>query len=287
MHRAVLAFLLVCPLLAGEAQAGPSRVVSLNLCADQLVLRLLSRERIASLTWLARDPFSSTMAQAATGIPANSGGAEEVAGFRPDLVVAGVYTTRTTVGFLRRAGQPVLELGVPDTFDQARGQITELAGALGVSERGREVVAEMTRRLDAVAAVPEASRLRAVILGPYGFAVGPGSVLDEVITRAGFVNLAAGVGTPGAGQISLETALLARPDVIILDADPERGPALAAEIARHPILRKLHDRIAVVSLPSRLWTCAGPQLADAVELLDRERARISAARARVEPDHAF
>lgn len=287
MLRLAVAVILAAAPLMGGASAAPARVVSLNLCADQLVLRLLPPERIASVTWLARDPFSSTTAEAASGIPANGGGAEEVAGFRPDLVVAGVYTTRTTVNFLRRSGQEVMELGVPDSFDAARAEITRLAAALGVPERGREVVAEMDRRLAAVPPVPAARRLRAIILGPYGFAVTPGSILDEVITRAGFVNLAGEIATGGAGQVSLEAALLARPDVLILDADPRRGPALASQIATHPLLRKLRRQVAVVSLPSRLWTCAGPQLADAVEALSREAARIAAARTSTRPADAF
>ena len=89
--------------LAGAMASGlaaterPARIVSLNMCTDELVLRLADPARIASVTWLSQDPRNANMAEAARRIPANHGLAEEALGFRPDLVVAGAYTTRATV----------------------------------------------------------------------------------------------------------------------------------------------------------------------------------------------
>ena len=240
-------------------------MVSLNLCADQLVLRLVPKERIASVTWLAQDPHSSTMAEEARGIPTNQGLAEEVLKFDPDLVIAGVYTTRNAVDFLKRAGRPVLDLGVPETLDQARAQIVEVATALGVPERGEAIVAEMDKRLAAIK--PPAVRPKAIMLGPNGFTARRGSIFDEIITRAGLTNLAAELGVPNESQIPLETAIMAGADLLIIDAEERSGPALAKELLSHPAIRQLERRIDVVALPSRLWTCAGPQLADAVDLL--------------------
>ncbi len=51
------------------APGRPSRIVSLNLCADELVLRLADREQIAAVTYLASDPRGSTVAAEATGVP--------------------------------------------------------------------------------------------------------------------------------------------------------------------------------------------------------------------------
>ncbi|NIQ93173.1 MAG: ABC transporter substrate-binding protein, partial [Desulfuromonadales bacterium] len=52
--------------------------VSLNLCADQLVLQLLERRRIASISFVGADPLYSPVAEEAAGIPLNHGQAEEV-----------------------------------------------------------------------------------------------------------------------------------------------------------------------------------------------------------------
>jgi iron complex transport system substrate-binding protein len=268
LRATALLIALALPAFASAGEA-PQRVVSLNLCADQLLVRLLPRERVAGLTWLAADPRSSTVAEEARGLPATGGSAEEVLRLRPGLVVAGRYTTRQTVDVLRRAGQPVIDLDVPGSFADAQAQIRALAEELGVPERGRELAAA----LDSGPPSGEA-QLRALVLGAYGSAAGPGSILDEVLARAGYRNLAAEIA-PNGGDLPLERVLMVRPDVLILDSDP-RGPALASEVLNHPALRKLGRQISVISLPSRLWTCAGPHLAEAVAVLREARPGLKA-----------
>src|ERR1700732_350866 len=85
-------------LAAASAQAGKAKhIVSLNLCADELVLRLADRDNIASVTWLSRDPDNSNVAALAAQVPVNHGLAEEVIALDPDLVVAGLHTGRSAV----------------------------------------------------------------------------------------------------------------------------------------------------------------------------------------------
>jgi hypothetical protein len=80
--------------VAAPAFAKPQRVVSINMCMDELVLRLADRDAIASVTWLSQDPRNANMAEAAKGLPANNGLAEEALSFHPDLVLAGPFTER-------------------------------------------------------------------------------------------------------------------------------------------------------------------------------------------------
>ena len=52
-------------LIAAPAKAAPERIVSLNLCADQMLLALADRGQIAALSHLATDPGISAAAEAA------------------------------------------------------------------------------------------------------------------------------------------------------------------------------------------------------------------------------
>ena len=79
------------------AAAAPARVVSTNLCTDQLAMLLAAPGQLVSVSWLAADPRSSTMAAEAARYPANHGLAEEIFLLSPDLVLAGSYTARTAV----------------------------------------------------------------------------------------------------------------------------------------------------------------------------------------------
>ncbi len=47
------------PQASAQAVEKPRRIVSLNLCTDQLVVLLADREAIASVTFLAADPVRS------------------------------------------------------------------------------------------------------------------------------------------------------------------------------------------------------------------------------------
>src|SRR3982750_1111810 len=109
--------------------AGPAqRIVSLNLCTDELLLRLADPARIASVTWLSRNP-GSNVPDLAARVPINHGLAEQVLSADPDLVLAGPFPPRITIGMLKRATTiPVVEFAPPRNFDEVRRQILDIAG---------------------------------------------------------------------------------------------------------------------------------------------------------------
>jgi iron complex transport system substrate-binding protein len=252
--------------LADDAR--PQRIVSINMCTDELLLRIADHDRIASVTWLSRDGRNANMASAAEEIPANHGLAEEVLSFHPDLVLAGVYTARTTVQLLKRTGIKVVEFGVPQTQEGVRQQIRDVAAAIGETERGESMIAEIDARLAELTTRKHAPPLSAIVLRPNGFTVGKGSLVDDLMRRAGLDNLAAHLGIDNYLQIPLETVALQRADVLILVGEVDNtAPSLATEALHHPVIAKLGERLRVVSLPSRLWTCAGPAVVDAVRLM--------------------
>jgi iron complex transport system substrate-binding protein len=248
---------------AGAAQ----RIVSLNVCTDELLLRLADPAKIASVTWLSRNPSGSNVAGLAEQVPINHGLAEQVVASEPDLVLAGTFTTRVAVGMLKRTAIPVIEFGVPRSFDEARQQIREVAALVQAEEKGRQLIDEIDRRVAAVAGKPRSVRPTAVVLNPNGATVGQGTLADQVMTAAGLINIAAKLRTDNYGTIPLEVVALYEVDILIVSASRDGPPSQATEVLRHPILSKL-ARTRVVVLPGRLWSCSGPGVAEAVERLD-------------------
>ncbi|MFL1877120.1 ABC transporter substrate-binding protein, partial [Hansschlegelia beijingensis] len=94
-----------------------------------------------------------------------------------------------------------------------------------------------------------------------------GSLSDELMRRAGLVNVAAELKLDNYGQLPLETIILAGVDLLIVDGDRAGPPAMATEVLSHPILAGLGDRVRVVKVPPKLWTCYGPSIADAYDIL--------------------
>lgn len=257
--------------------AKPQRVVSLNLCTDQLAVLLLPRERIAALSFLAQDRELSAVADRAAGLPAVHGMAEEILPLQPDLVLAGSFTTRPTVALLKARGIRVLELGLADDFDAIRAQLRQVADALGEQERAEALLAAMDATL-ARAAPADGQRPSALSLAPGGFTAGSGTLSDQVMRAAGLRNYAAARGLAGYGYLPVEMVAADPPD-LLLDK-PEGGgtsPSLANRLLTHPALARSvpPDRRPVV--PGALITCGTPLTADAVTLLAEARAALLAA----------
>jgi iron complex transport system substrate-binding protein len=254
---------------ATDSGQKPRRVVSLNLCVDELLLRLADSRNVASVTWLARDPTNSNVTDLAAEIPVNHGLAEEIIPLNPDLVIAGIYTARPAVALLKRTGTPLVEVGVPKNLAEVRQQIRDIAALIGEREKGESVIAAMDAGLAAVPAAPSSSRPRAIVLNPNGATVGKGTLVDEIMTRAGLTNVAAELAIDNYGQIPLEAVVASGVDVLIVSASRDGPPALATEILRHPVLSALSDRTRVVVMPGRLWNCGGPAVVEAIERLRR------------------
>ena len=265
--------------LASPAVAKPQLVVSLNLCADQLALQLADPGVVKSVTWLAQDPRSGSVAAQAAALPANDGHAEEALAYNPDLVLVGPFADPASIALLKQVGAPVVEVGAPRTLDGVRRQIRDLAATLGEPQRGEAMVADLDARLARVAVDPGGPRLKAVVLRPNGFTVGPGSLVDEILTRAGLDNLAARLDIAADEQVPLEVVALLGADLLILDRDEAGAPSLADAALDHPAIAALARRITIVSLPARLWTCGGPEIAEAVERLATAAAAARARRA--------
>jgi len=259
-------------LVSGAVAAGapappkhPQRIVSINLCTDELALRLARPGTVASVSYLSRRPDTSNVVAEAAATPVNYGLVENVVSFRPDLVLAGLYTTRNTVMLLRVLGVPVVEIDTPPSVDGVRQQIRDAGALLDGTERAEALVQAFDARLPKVNA--DAPRPRAIVVRASGFTTGPGTLLDDILTRAGIDNLAAAGPLAGQAQPPLEAVIQARPDMLILTDEEGEGPALAGEVLVHPALKALAKHVRVVTLPARLWTCSGPGVADAIARL--------------------
>lgn len=260
------AVVIVSPL---STAAKPARVVSLNLCTDQLVLQLASRDRIASMTYLARDSAISYVAEMTDGLHINHGLMEEIIPLKPDLVLAGSYSTRATTALLKRLGVNVMVFKPASSLADAEQMITDVADALGEPARGRILIERLRASQNAVA-TSDTTRPRAVVMRPNGFVTGAGSLVDDILNAAGYANLANEMGIGGFGHVGLERIVVSGPDAMIIA--PGRGaPTLSEANLRHPVLVRAMApgkwSPTLIEVPARLWNCAGPQNADAIQLL--------------------
>src|SRR6202163_3687163 len=127
---------------------GLPRVVSMNVCSDQLLLTLADPEQILGLSRYARDGWQSWAADKARNYPILSGGAEDVLVLKPDIVVASLFDKRSTRELLKAKGLHLAEFAVPRNLDEVKAQIRQMGEIVQHADRATAEIA----RLDAAIA---------------------------------------------------------------------------------------------------------------------------------------
>jgi iron complex transport system substrate-binding protein len=267
-------------MLCGAARSSEStpqrvqRIVSINMCTDQLLLDLAEPAQIAGLSPFARDRKLSWLAVKADALPVLSGTAEEVMVLRPDLVVADRYTKSATRQFIRAQAIAMEEFDPVVTIKEARQQIIRMGALTGASERAKLRVAEIDSALVSLQAATASARLRVLPISRRGWVSGSKSLVSELLDVAGLGNAADDLGFQSGGFASLETIVQLRPDAILLTSDTSVSEDQGSALLLHPAIEKLFPPERRLVVPQQLTVCGGPMLAQAMRVLGDQISRI-------------
>lgn len=275
-HIPLTAALWLCAaaVFGGTAPPQPARVVSVNLCTDQLALMLAAPGQLQSVTRLAHDPDSSSMYTDALAYPTNGSGAEEVYLLKPDLVVAGTFTAPTTVEMLRGLGIEVVLFAPAQALSDVPERLRQMGEVLGRTAEAEKLIAEFNASLKGLSAAPE-SRPRAALTYVNNYSSGRHSLAGDILHTAGFDNVAEEVGLGSVGVLSLEQLVLLRPDVIIQGRNYP-GAARAEDNLDHPALRALRGTYHAGELTDSDWICGTPHVIDALSSMVALREKVIA-----------
>jgi iron complex transport system substrate-binding protein len=264
-----IAFLIAILMQAVSASAAPSRIASLNMCTDQLLLMLADPEQIAGLSPYARDRDRSFMASAADRFPVLSGGAEDVLILAPDLVVAGRFMRRATHEFLRARGASLVEFDVARSISEAKEQILHMGILVGHPDRAAAEVARIDAAIERTraAALRTPTPRRVLAVSRRGWVSGGETLTTSLLAAAGLANAAPDLGFGSGGFATLESIVAIRPDFILVTDAGERPEDQGQAFLLHPALQRLYPLERRIIIPERLTACAGPMLADALDRL--------------------
>ncbi len=252
---------------AGPAPAQPSRVVSVNLCTDQLAA-IVAPDALISVSRLADDPRAAAMHGALAGYPRNSGAAEEVFLLRPDLVLAGTWSPSASAGMLERLGVPVARFAPETSLADVAANLRRMGAVLGRAEAGAAAAARFEADLAALASPPGEGAPLAALWHANGYTLGAGTLSADMLAAAGLRNLAAELGMDAGGRLPLEALVMGAPEVIVSGA-PYPGASEAEAVTAHPALRGAPARLS----SGADWVCGLPSVLRAVgALADARRA---------------
>lgn len=158
----------------------------------------------------------------------------------------------------RSLGYPVVMIDGPTSIAQAEKDIRIIAAAVGETERGEKVVAEMERQLKEVDStlaarnLPPQTGLLVSQMSRYG---GPGSMYHELLTRAGIKNAIAEVGVANGQLLSQELIVKSDPDFFFVSADRESDETGAGKFRdsflANPAIQNMRAYHRVIPLEDR------------------------------------
>jgi len=250
-------------LAGGPVFAAPERVVSVNLCADELVLLLAAPNQVVSVTHLSQMEQEFPFWRTAQRYSVNDGSIAAVAGLRPDLIVSMGGLARDRARLADRIGAEIVTLPYPQSLDDLVAAIAQVASALGREARGQQFV----RAIRALEQSPPPGRSDVLFLSDGGLTIAPGTLAAEWLALAGVA-----VPEGRSGRVSAEDMLI-DPPLIVVRSDYRAGQTSRGQfwpgfrlLAQSPNIRHLRT-------DGRRWTCAGPSLLPEIVRLREALAR--------------
>ena len=262
LRRLFVLGLVLLTLAASATAAPPRRIVSLSPGTTEMLFALgLGRFVVGDTVYCDYPPPARMVAK----IGDVNTSYERVLALKPDLIVADGVANGRAVARLTQLHQPVLAVR-PTSLASVEESLRQIGQRTGTARQAAFVIGQMEhkiRQAELLAAMDKRPRPRVLIVVQTRplWTAGAGTFMDDLVRRAGGVNI--GTAVRGYGTFSEETVLAHPPDVVLGDA------GTAAAFRADPLLSHLaavrQGRFA--SLPPDLTSRPGPRLADGLLLV--------------------
>jgi iron complex transport system substrate-binding protein len=271
---ALIAFTLFGGLPTSALAAGLPRIVSMNVCTDQLLLPLADPEQILGLSRYSRDAWQSWAAKDASRYKILSGGAEDVLVLAPDIVVASQFDKRSTRELLKENGLHLAEFAVPRNLVEAKAQIRQMGEISEHPDRATAEIATLDAAIARARLVVADKHYSVLSLSRRGWVSGSDSLVSSLLAETGLFNAAGDLGVAFGGYASLEAIVNLKPDFILVSEAGDRAEDDGRAFLLHPALERFYPPARRIVIPERLTVCGGVMLAEALDVLVRELKRV-------------
>lgn len=266
---------------AVDAQQRPQRIVSTNLCTDQILIRLVEPERIVSLTYLSWKPNATPpeLHHLLKNFRQNHGLAEEVLMMDPDLVIGGAFSARFTTDLLTRLDRNIFMVVPENNFEEWYDAIRAIGEKVGEPERAQRMISDFKDALaEAQAQIPPGEFPIYANLSVNNRMPGEGTLYTQVVNAGGFRTIGQHLGFTGYREISLEKLIQIPIDLISTNTPYPNAPSIQTQNLNHPLLKDIARKAgAQVDIPARYTTCTTPETIKMVKELIAARLRIDKA----------
>jgi len=242
------------------------RIVSLDYCADQMLLGLVDKSRIAAVSVdVTSDPlFAEPLSK---GLPRVRPDIERVMALRPTLVIRSYGGGPRIEAALRRAQIPVFALPYADDPATIRHAITASGEALNAQPAAARRLAEFDAAF--AIATQHSPSLKALYVTPGDVTTGPDSLVARLMAAAGFTSYEA---RPGWHRLPLEQLVGEQPDLVVrgfYDSPAHRQDHWSS--SSHHALRATLATVPQVTVPGSEIACGNWLAGNALRRLVQAR----------------
>lgn len=250
-------------------KAAPQRVISLAPSNTETVYALGKGALLVGVTEYCDYPADAKSKPKIGGFTKID--LEKVVGLTPDLVLATNIHTKSIVPELEKRGLTVFVIE-PQNVDEVLSKLVTFGKLLGATNEATQLTAQLKSRMDAVTSKVTTAKTKPRVFYEIDktlFTAGPGSFIDDLLVKAGGVNIAA--DAKGAyPQLTVEAVIAKDPEVILLGdmLFGESPESVKARPGWATITAVKNNRI--IPIPDEnLITRPGPRIIDGLEIVAR------------------
>ncbi|CVK18358.1 ABC transporter substrate-binding protein [Sporomusa sphaeroides] len=258
----------------------PQKIVPLSVSTDEILLALVTPERIAALTHLVDDAGVSNVVEEAKVVPKRIRiHAESIIALQPDLVLMPDWLPPVLSQTLRETGIPVYVYKTAANVDEVKQSIIALARVVGEEQAGERLVAEMETQLaqinEKTSTIPADKRPVVIRFSLMGDSGGKGSTFEDICRQAGAIEGVAAAGLNNDDLLSKEQLVRINPDIILLPVWDYTGKTdiqkFAEDVQNDPALQivKAIQNKKMIVVPDRHLTSTSQYIVYGVQAVAR------------------
>ena len=244
-------------------KAEPVRIVSLAPANTEILFALGLGSKVVGVT--SYDDYPSQVASITKVGDFAGPNVEAVAAAKPDLILATSGVQADIVKKLEALGATVVVLD-PQSLPGVYADIERVGKVTGASQKASALLSGMQADIQsiqtAVAASPTVSAFIEIGQNPL-FTAGTGTLMDELITRAGGANVAT---QPGYVSFSSEQLIKANPEVYLATKGSSSDPSSIEKRPGYSAISAIKNS-RVVILDDSIVSRGGPRIVDGLKAI--------------------
>ena len=207
----------------------PKKILTFAMYTDQIVLGLVASDHLMGVNTLLDDPAVSNIIPIAKKINKKIGnpGAEEVLSMKPDLIIVSDWTQAEKIQAMRDLGLKVVSVKSPETVQDVKDAVTQIAAAIGEPEKGKLLIGLMDQKLTEIREktkkIKPEQRKNIVLLSLMTAYGGAGCAYDDACREANVINGIAAAGLKTGQQLTKEMLIKINPDIMLMPVYNDRG----------------------------------------------------------------